>query len=286
MIRALGRRKLEIALSAPLFAYILGLTGLPLLYALGLSLRDPRTGAFPTISNYLFIASHSQFIQALMNSLAIVVLGVALELIVGLALALSLSQALRGRAIFRSLLLTPLGIPTIVSGVIFTYFFDTSGYLNEALSRLGLIAHPIDWAGGGLKTILMVVVADMWKVTPVVVLILLAGLESIPRSLYKAASTDGAGPLKRFWHITLPLIKPFITMAVILRTIDTFRIFEVPLILAGKATPVLATYSYYEFHDYNNPYSSAAAATILTAIIALFVSGYLALAGRGETSLE
>ncbi len=285
MIRALGRKKLEIALTAPLFVYLLGLTAVPLLQALGLSLRDPNTGAFPTLDNYLFIASHSQFVRALLNSLAIVGLGVALELSLGLTLALSLSQALKGRAVFRSLILTPLGIPTIVSGVIFTYFFDTSGYLNEALGRLGLIAHPIDWAGGGPRTILMVVVADMWKVTPVVVLILLAGLESIPRTLYEAASADGAGPLRRFWHITLPLLKPFITMAVILRAIDTFRIFEVPLILAGKATPVLATYSYYEFHDYNNPYSSAAAATILTGIIALFVSGYLALAGK-EASLE
>ncbi len=106
-------------------------------------------------------------------------------------------------------------------------------------------------------------------------LILLAGLESIPREIYQAARVDGAGRWASFRYITLPLLKPSIAIALVLRAIDAFRIFEIPLILTGKNTPVLSTYAYFEFNSYNNPNTSAASANILTLIIFFFILAYL-----------
>jgi trehalose transport system permease protein len=128
----------------------------------------------------------------------------------------------------------------------------------------------------------MVSVADMWKVTPVVILILLAGLESIPGEVYEASNIDGATAWQTFRYITLPLLKPSITMALILRGIDAFRVFELMLVLAGRATPVLSTFAYDEYNNYANAYSSAAASTILVVIIAVFIIGYLKITDSGE----
>jgi trehalose transport system permease protein len=121
----------------------------------------------------------------------------------------------------------------------------------------------------------VVTISDMWKVTPLVALILLAGLENISRETHEAAGVDGAARWARFRYITLPLLRPAIGTAMALRAIDAFRIFEIPLILAGKSTPVLSSFAYFEFNSYNNANTSAAAANILTLIIFTFVLFYL-----------
>jgi trehalose transport system permease protein len=121
----------------------------------------------------------------------------------------------------------------------------------------------------------VILVVELWKVTPLVTLILLAGLEGIPESALEAAQIDGAGPWRRFWYVTLPLLRPAFVTAVVLRATDAFRIFELPLILTGKSLPVLGTFAYSEYYDYNNPFTSAAAASLLLGLIALFLAGYL-----------
>lgn len=140
----------------------------------------------------------------------------------------------------------------------------------------------MDWASGGFKTLLMVSIADMWKVTPLVILLLLAGLESIPDEVYEASNIDGATVWQTFKYVTLPLLKPSITMALILRAIDAFRIFELVLVLAGRATPVISTFAYDEYNNYANAYTSAAASTILLLIIAVFIVSYLKIGGTKE----
>jgi trehalose transport system permease protein len=165
------------------------------------------------------------------------------------------------------------------------YLFDTNGFLNEILYRLGMIEVPVNWMGGGLQTLFSLVIADMWKVTPLVMLILLAGLQSIPREIMEAAKIDGASYLKRLRFILLPLLKPFITMALIIRGIDAFRIFELPLALTGRTVRVLATYSFFEYREFGNPYTSAASAAILMVMILIAIGVYLKVVKHREVYL-
>ena len=279
-VRFLKRHGFEVLAVLPLSLYIFGFTLLPVLRTIRLGFTDATTGGL-TLEHYRELFSHGQFGQALTNTVLITLLGLTFELLVGLVLALILSRPFRGRGLFRSILLVPMGVPTLVAGVTLLYIFDSSGYLNELLFRLHLIAEPIDWAAGGLRTLLMVVFGDMWKVTPLVVLILLAGLEAIPEGVYEAASVDGATAWQTLTRITLPLLRPAITMALIIRAVDAFRIFELPLVLAGRYTPVLSTYAYTEY-NYGNFNTSGAASTILLVIILIFVAGYFFLVERGR----
>jgi trehalose transport system permease protein len=234
-----------------------------------------------SLSNYRKLFTDRSFLKAIVNTLAITLLGLSLQLVVAMSIALLLSRPLHGKGFFRTIVLTPLGIPTIVSATIMTYIFDTSGYLNEVLYRLGLLGKvPIDWAQGGWLSIGMVVFADTWKVLPLMVLLFIAGLEAIPHSVHEASQIDGSPPVYKFFTVTLPLMKPYITIALILRAIDAFRIFELPLILAGTATtPLISTFTYSEYarQNYN---LSAASGTILTGIILLFVFTYLYIVER------
>jgi trehalose transport system permease protein len=234
-----------------------------------------------SLSNYRKLFTDRSFLKAIVNTIAITLLGLSLQFVIAMSIALVLSRPFHGKGFFRTIVLTPLGIPTIVSATIMTYIFDTSGYLNEALYRLGLLGEvPIDWAQGGWLSIGMVVFADTWKVLPLMVLLFIAGLEAIPHSVHEASQIDGSPPVYKFFTVTLPLMKPYITMALILRAIDAFRIFELPLILAGTATtPLISTFTYSEYarQNYN---LSAASGTILTGIILLFVFTYLYLVER------
>lgn len=277
----LKKYRLEIIMITPLLLYILGFTIYPIFKTVVMSFQHPYTGAF-TLANYKEIIEKVEFKGALFNTVAFALISLTLEMIAAIVIALILKRRFKGRGLLRSLMLVPMGVPTLVSGVAMIYIFSMHGYLNELLYRLNIIQIPVDWAGGGLKTLLMVSVADMWKVTPVVILILLAGLESIPGEVYEASNIDGATAWQTFRYITLPLLKPSITMALILRGIDAFRVFELMLVLAGRATPVLSTFAYDEYNNYANAYSSAAASTILVVIIAVFIIGYLKITDSGE----
>jgi ABC-type sugar transport system permease subunit len=234
-----------------------------------------------SLSNYRKLFTDRSFLQAIFNTVAITLTGLALQAVLAMSIALVLTRPLHGKGVFRTIVLTPLGIPTIVSATIMTYIFDTGGYLNAALDKLGLLGEvPIDWAQGGWLSIGMVVFADTWKVLPLMVLLFVAGLEAIPRSVHEASQIDGSPPLYKFFTVTLPLMKPYITIALILRAIDAFRIFELPLILAGTATtPLISTFTYSEYarQNYN---LSAASGTILTGLILLFVCTYLYIVER------
>ncbi|QSQ09136.1 Trehalose transport system permease protein SugA [Koleobacter methoxysyntrophicus] len=277
----LKKYRLEIIMITPLLLYILGFTIYPIFKTVVMSFQHPYTGAF-TLANYKEIIGKVEFKSALFNTVAFALISLTLEMIAAIVIALILKRRFKGRGLLRSLMLVPMGVPTLVSGVAMIYIFSMHGYLNELLYRLNIIQIPVDWAGGGLKTLLMVSVADMWKVTPMVILILLAGLESIPGEVYEASNIDGATAWQTFRYITLPLLKPSITMALILRGIDAFRVFELMLVLAGRATPVLSTFAYDEYNNYANAYSSAAASTILVVIIAVFIIGYLKITDSGE----
>jgi ABC-type sugar transport system permease subunit len=283
MPRILKRHALDGLMLLPLFLYLCGFTGLPLLSCVIFSFTEAGSQWFPSWANYRLLFRDSQLSLALRNTLWLTGLGVGLQLVVGLGVAGVLHRLVLGRGIVRTIVLTPLGVPTIVAGAIFTYLFGSAGYMNELLSRLGIIGTPIDWTQGGWYSLGVLLVADLWKVTPLMTLILLAGLESIPESALEAAAVDGATGWRRFWYITLPLLRPAFTMAVIIRAIDAFRIFELPLILTGKSTPVLGTVAYSEYYEYDNAFTSAAAATLLLGLIAVCIVSYLLLVARQDT---
>jgi trehalose transport system permease protein len=265
---------------APLALYLAGLTLVPVVSTLWLSVAGPDGGF--TLEHFQKIAGHYQFGEAVVNTLGITAVGLSLELALGLALALILATRPRGRAAFQVLLLIPLGVPTVVAAAVMRSIFGTVGYLNETLLRLHLIRLPVDWVGERALAICSVAVADAWKVTPLMLLILLAGLEAIPGELYEAARTDGASRWRQFAAITLPLLQPALSMALIVRGVDAFRIFALPLALVGQGFPVLSTYAYLEYLEYGNPNTAAASSVILLAMILLAVGSYLRLAGPEE----
>ena len=264
----------------PLAAYLSCLTVAPVASTLVMSATAPDVGI--TLEHFRRIVTDYQFGEAVINTLVITGIGLTLELLLGLGAALALAGRPVGRRIFSILLLVPLGVPTIVSAAVMRTVFGTVGYLNEALLRLGAIQAPVDWTGERWLALVTVAVADAWKVTPLILLILLAGLQAIPGELYEAARTDGASGWRQFFAITLPLLKPAVTMALIVRGVDAFRIFALPLALVGRGLPVLSTYAYVEYLEYGNPHTAAASSVILLVMILVTVLAYLKLAGPEE----
>ncbi len=279
-----GRHALELLMLAPLTLYVLGFTLVPVLQSIALGFTGRYDGVFPSASNYLSLLQRPDFAVAALNTVGVAVLGVTLELLLGLAVALMLARAFPLRGLFRGIALTPMGVPTLVAGAAMIYLFGVNGYLNEALVRLGLIDAPIYWPESGPKGVLVIALADLWKTTPIVALILLAGLEAIPRDVYEAAAVDGASPWRQFRDVTLPLLMPAITMAVILRAIDAFRIFDIALVLAGQSVPVMSTFVYFEYF-FGNANGAAAAATVLLLLIVGFIGAYFWLVERRQEAL-
>lgn len=277
---------LDVALILPLFAYVLLLTVAPILDTVRLSLTAPG-GGFPSLANYRTIVASEVFRTAVLNTVSVTLLSLALQLAVGLGVALALHARFPLRGLVRTVVLAPLGVPTVVAGAVMLLVFARSGYLNallfglaDAVSLLpGVEWHfvPLSWTvAGGWRTLLVLAIADMWKVVPMVTLLFLAGLESIPPGVYEAADVDGASGWRRFIFVTLPLLAPWATMAVILRAIDAFRIFELALVLAGRIEPVLGTYIWHRYAPpANDPHTAAAAAIALFGLILLFIVGYL-----------
>jgi len=274
-------RRPQVWLLAPMVAVLALTLVYPMLYAVRLAFTDPLTGDFPSLANYAQLARDELFWRALRNNALLPAASVAVELVLGLALALFLSQRFPGRGALRVLVVVPFALPEIVVLTIMRYIFVPRGYANAALGALGLPA--LDWlVPGSALAWMTVVVVDAWHVTPVVFLILLAALAGIPEDIREAAQLDGAGPAARLWRITLPLLRPALLAALLLRGVDALRIFATPLVLTGvEGVPVLSSYAYHQWADYGND-AAAAAAAVTLAVISLALSVPL-LRVRSET---
>jgi trehalose transport system permease protein len=282
----------ELVLLVPLFLYVLGFTLIPVIQNIALSFQEHYEGGnFPTFDSYQVLFDRYRFVEAFTNTIVIALISVSLELLFGLGVALMLSREFRGRGFFRAIMLLPMGIPVVVAATNMRYIFASSGYLNEFifdvtsfLTRIGVMNEPFSGWNYLQDPLALfgVAISDMWKVTPLVMLILLAGLESISRDLYEAAEVDGASAWQKFTRITLPLLRPAITSAVIIRGIDAFRIFVHPLALGVSGqVPVLASFAYNEYSNVHLT-TSAAASTILLVMILITVLSYLRLVGARE----
>lgn len=286
--------RFELALVAPLVVYMVVLTIAPILDTIRISFTAQSDLAFPSLASYTFIFGNEVFRQAVVYTVVVALLSLTLELTIGLAVALALHVPFRGRGFFRTVMLVPLGVPTIVAGAVMLLLFSRSGYLNALIASFYDLLpgdaqfQAINWTSGGFLTLLTIAIADMWKVLPVVTLIFLAGLQSIPEEVYEAADVDGATKWQRFWRVTLPLLIPYITMALILRAIDAFRIFELALVIGGiRVAPVLGTFIGSRYlPPTSDPFTAAAASMVLFVIIMVFIVLYLRfVAARREVTL-
>jgi ABC-type sugar transport system permease subunit len=213
-------------------------------------LRMPWLGRpFVWFANYAALAHDPRFWSALGHTVVFTTMTVALELVLGLALALAMNHAFRARGIVRAAVLLPWAIPTVVAALLARFMFEAPwGAVDATLVALGIVHQPIVWLAGAYAAWVPLVLTDVWKTTPFVALLLLAGLQTIDPTLYEAAAIDGAGAWDRLRRITLPLLRPAILVALVFRTLDAFRVFDLVYALTGggpgTATEPIALYTF------------------------------------------
>jgi multiple sugar transport system permease protein len=235
--RTHSERRLGWLLCAPAVVAMLLVTAYPIGYAIVLSvqevdLRFPEEGGWVGLSNYESVLTSGLWWEDLFNTLFITVISVALELALGMVIALIMYRAIFGRGIVRTAVLIPYGIVTVVAAFSWFYAFNPdTGFVNQ----LPLIADDKAWFGERFSSFAVIIMAEVWKTTPFMALLLLAGLTTIDDGLYEAARVDGASAWQRFWRITLPLMKPAILVALLFRTLDAFRIFDTIFIMTRGA---------------------------------------------------
>jgi len=241
------------ALAFPALGIVALIAVFPMLWTLWESLhlddlRMPWLGRpFVGWGNYVEVTSDARFWNALGRTTLFAVVTVALELGAGLVLALLLDRIVRARGIVRTIVILPWAIPTVVAALVWRFIFESPGGLaTAALAEIGVAAPT--WFADELAAWVPLVLADVWKTTPFVALLLLAGLQNIDRSLYEAADVDGAGPWQQFINITLPLLKPAVLVAALFRALDAFRVFDVVFVMTGggpgTATETVAMYTF------------------------------------------
>ena len=238
---------------------------------------------FVGLENYSYLFQDPDFRQALWNTLKFTVVSVSLETVLGLAIALIIHSNFRGRGLVRTAILIPWAIPTVVSAKMWQWMLnDVYGVINVLGVKLGLLSQKVAFLARPELLLPSIIAVDVWKTTPFMALLLLAGLQMIPEELYEAASIDGASRWQQFWSITLPLLTPALVVALIFRTLDALRVFDVVFVMSGvnPATRTLAVYNRQTLVDFQDlGYGSAISVAILVIIFA-FVLLYMRTVGK------
>lgn len=258
------RKYLPVLLILPLIFYLVGISFYPALSGIFQSFHSPSTGKL-TLENFTALG-HYGIISAIINTFILTAGALAIEFTLGFIIATLLTKTLRGKAVFSTIYIIPFGIATVVSAYTFSLIFPAvGGYANSFLALFGI--HAINWYANTYMTLFTTMLADSWKTVPIIALILFAGMSQIPPEIYSAAAVDGAGPIRRFFSITLPNIADFVTIALIVRGIAEFNIFALPLILFGYNPPLLTTLTYEFYSTSATLYYSLSSATILFAFV-------------------
>jgi multiple sugar transport system permease protein len=229
----------------PTLIVVLAIAAGPILYALWLSLfRVLPTGqSFVGLNNYTTLFTDPAFFGALFNTIVFTVASVALEFVFGLIIAVVLNRGFVGQGAARAIAIVPWAFPTVVSGLMWRLMYtDQVGIFAYFASRLGLVDGPI--LANTAATLVGAIVADVWKTTPFVALLLLAGLQVIPGDVYEAARVDGATKWQQFTRVTLPLLKPAIMVALLFRTLDAWRVYDLFWSLADRQLESLSVYTF------------------------------------------
>jgi multiple sugar transport system permease protein len=238
--RARAERKLGWTLCAPAALVMLAVTGYPIIYAVWLSLhrsdlRFPKDTQFIGLGNYIAVLSSGRWWADFFHTILLTGITVSIELVLGMMLALVMHRAIFGRGLVRTAALIPYGIVTVVAAFSWRLAFSQSegGFVPGILKHVGLTADPLAQTSV-IGNYTVAVLAEVWKTTPFMALLLLAGLALVPDELHEAAKVDGATAWQRFWRITIPLMKPAILVAILFRTLDAFRIFDTVFVLSNN----------------------------------------------------
>lgn len=217
---------------------------------------------------------------SILNTLKFAVVSVVLETMLGMGVALLLNQDFKGRALVRTAVLVPWAIPTIVSAKMWSWMLnDQFGVINQWLVDWGVLAHKVAWTAQPEFAMWTVVLVDVWKTTPFMALLILAALQTLPRDCYEAAEVDGVHPLRVFWKVTLPLIKPALMVAVIFRLLDALRVFDLIYVLTSNNNSTISMSGFVRREMVDNGYMGygSAASTALFLIIGLCTVAYIRL---------
>lgn len=246
------------------------------------SLIDLQNGRFIGLDNFVYLLEDPTWVQSFKNTLIFALISVSLETFLGLIIALVLHAHFKGRGWLRTAVLIPWAIPTIVSAKMWGWILhDVYGVLNEIFLFFHIIQAPLAWTASPKLAMASVILVDVWKTTPFMALLLLAGLQLLPQECFEAARVDGIHPLRVFWRVTLPLLKPAMTVAVIFRTLDALRVFDLIYVLTSgsEETVSLSVYARQQLFDFQSVGLGSAAAMLLFFIISLATIGVLMTGG-------
>jgi multiple sugar transport system permease protein len=289
--RGIPERRLAVLMVTPSMALIALVALWPVIYGIWLSMHQyslitaglSRWASPVGLGNYIDQLKSSEFWSATRITLIFTVASVALETVIGLAMAVAMKEAFKGQGILRTVVLVPWAVLTVVTAIMWKSIFDANlGFVNALLGTNTV------WLGEEPQALLVMIFADVWKTAPFMALLLLAGLQVIPSEIYEAAKVDGATTMQRFWRITMPLLTPALLVALIFRTMDALRAFDLPKVLTNGAngTTTLSLLSQRTFQE-NRLYGQGSAIAILTFILVMIVAfAYIRLIGgniRGMT---
>lgn len=285
-----SERALPFLLVAPTIIVLVALSIYPLIYAVKVSLQAESSGGIRwTLQNFARLLKDDFFQSAMAHTLCYAAIALTFEFLLGLGLAVLLNKAMRGRSFFRAALLVPMMLPPVVVGVVWRLMLNPNfGAINGTLQGFGAKTESLTWTAKPTLAFAAVIMVDIWQWTPFIFLILLAGMQAIPEEPYEAALIDGSSPWQTFRHVTLPLLKPAILIALLLRTMDLLRVFDQIFILTeggpGSATETISLYIYrtaFRFGDFGYAAAMSFVLLLLTNIISLL---YIRLLQRQEAA--
>lgn len=275
----------------PMLVVLLLVAGYPLIQTIWLgftdaNLADLSQSEFIGIDNYYTsvdgksygVLVDKDWWNAVWNTLQFAVFSVLIETVLGLIVALVLNASFRFRGLVRAAVLIPWAIPTVVSAKMWGWMLhDQFGFINDKLMWLGIISQPIAWTASSDWAMKSVILVDVWKTTPFMALLILAALQMLPMQCYEAARVDGIHPVKVFFRVTLPLIRPALMVAVIFRFLDALRIFDLIYVLTSnsKETMSMSVYARQQLVDFQQVGYGSAASTLLFLIIAFITVIYI-----------
>ena len=294
MTRAQRRQVEAWSLLIPVLVVMTIVTLYPLVRTVWLSFTDaelPVGQSVPQwigIDNYSYVLTDPDFLDALVRTLHFTIGSVGAELVLGVLVGLLLNQKFRGRALVRSLVILPWALPTIVNAMLWRLMYNPEyGALNALLTEMHLIDQYRSWLGDPDIAMDMVIIADVWKNYAIVALVVLAALQTIPADLYEQMRIDGAPAWSRFWNLTVPGILGPLTVVMVLRLIDSFRVFDIIFVMTrggpADATKTLSFYVYQESFAFLRAGSGASYAVIVALMSAMLIAAYIFLLRRQET---
>jgi multiple sugar transport system permease protein len=273
----------------PLLAVMTLIIGLPLIETVRISFTDARLvggeSHWVGLANFSKVLASPQFHQVLWTTILFVLISVTAEVVLGVLAALLLDQQFVGRSFLRALMILPWALPTVVNATMWRLIYNPDfGAFNALLTQTGLIADYRSWLGETQTALYAVCLADVWKNFPLVALIALAALQSVPRELKAAAIIDGAGPLARFRTVTLPYLAGPLTVAIVLRMIEAFKVFDIIWVMTrggpANSTRTVSIFVYQEAFSFQHAGTGASAALMVVLISAVLISTYVTMLRR------